>query len=73
MWHFQAAYTENADGWRWYTVREVYPDIDLGNGPQTRWTGPIRPGGETLDELVQQLEMMLADVQLRTAFRDEEE
>jgi hypothetical protein len=59
-WHFQAAHEEE-DGHHSYTVREVYEGIAEDNG--IAWTAePISPAGETLEELVEELHMMMADV-----------
>lgn len=58
-WHYVAAHSEQ-DGEHSYTVREVYDGIGDDNGPA--WTDAIEPFGETHEELVECLHMMLADV-----------
>ena len=59
-WHYQAVHYA-PDGHDCYDVREVYVGIE--GGDDVSWTADaIDPFGNTKEELIECLEMMLADV-----------
>lgn len=56
FWHYQIAHRVLPGGDHWYAIREVYDGMS--------WTaGDIAPGGDTRDELIADLKMMLADAE----------
>lgn len=68
-WCYRAGYVVLPSGERWYTVREFYRDTHP-DMPKRAWTDACSAGGETKQELIEDLEMMLADVKKRNAFHD---
>jgi len=58
-WHFVAMKDEEDD----YHVHELYEGYS--------WTGPIKPYGESVEELIKELEMMLSDVRKHGEYIDE--
>lgn len=70
MWHYRAGRLIQADGSSYYVVIEWYKGgwYMEGKRMSAGWTGAIKPGGDTKQELIEDLEMMLADVKRHKAF-----
>lgn len=69
-WHYRAGRKTLPDGSDYYVVIEWYsPHEMFGKGKKRAgWTDEITPGGVTKQELIEDLEMMLADVKRHKAF-----
>lgn len=60
-WHYRARYNKDKGG-VWFDVVEYYPG-DSEHGPM--WTeNGVRPGGETVEELANELRRMLRDIKI---------
>ena len=70
FWHYQAVRRKWKDGTMWLQVHEVY-DLDAEGIVKTM--EGIRPGGETRDELIEQLQMMIKDVAEFPVWDDDDE
>ena len=59
MWHFIAMKDKLSEG---YHVHELYDEHS--------WTGPIKPYGESLEELIKELENMIDDLKTHGEYKD---
>ena len=60
-WHYAAGYITTSDGERLYGVYEVYEKLNE-DGSEAHTLAPVHPGGETRDELIDDLFRMAKDV-----------
>jgi hypothetical protein len=69
-WHYKAGRFKNPDGSYHYQVIEWYvPDHSTDEaGMDVGWTDAITPSGDTKQELIRDLEMMLEDVKHHDVF-----
>ena len=58
-WHYQLMRHTDDNGEEYFAIHEYYPDID-GDG----WTeAPVDVTGDTIEEVKEVLQMMLADIE----------
>ena len=58
-WSYRIMRHAEPNGDVWYGMHEVY---DMGDGEQLWTDDPVRPFGETVDELREDMELMLRDM-----------